>query len=863
MKKIVMGILAHVDAGKTTLSEAILYESRAIRNMGRVDKKDTFLDTHELERGRGITIFSKQAQFSFQDTFVTLLDTPGHVDFSPEMERTLFILDYAILVINGADGVQAHTKTLWQLLKSYRIPTFLFINKMDQPDTDRDGLFMRIKQELSDGCVDFSVEDRAAFYEELALCGEMALEEFLEKKEVEKATIQSMVQNRQVFPSFFGSALKNQGVRELLEGVAAYTSMPCYKKEFGAKVFKIARDMQGNRLTFLKITGGSLKVKTLLAANMEKVNQIRIYSGEKYDTRQEVFAGEVCAVTGLLNTRPGDGLGIEADGRSPFLEPVISYTMKLPETVEPSVFWPSVKQLAEEQPELHMSFNREQREIQVRMMGEIQIEILKSLVSDRFGVEVSMEQGEVLYKETIAAETEGVGHYEPLKHYAEVNLLLEPLPAGSGLCFETACREDMLEKNWQHLILTHLREKEHTGVLTGSPITDMKITLIGGRAHQKHTEGGDFRQAVYRAVRQGLMEAESVLLEPVYEFCMELPEKNIGRAMSDVERMSGGFEPFTLENGMAVLKGTAPVSEMNGYQTVFTAYTKGAGRLSCRLKGYAPCHDTQRVVTEIDYHPERDLDNPSGSVFCAHGSGFTVSWDKVKEYRHVECQLTKEKTASLRTQNMVCWSKKKEDSRLVLGTEEIEAIIQKSGGANKKNTEGRRTGYQKTIGTSAQTTVSGASPKKKEPLEEYLLVDGYNIIFAWKDLKELAEKDIDSARGRLLDILSGYQAMKHCNLIVVFDAYRLKGHRTEEADYYNIHVVYTKEAETADQYIEKFAHENGKKYAITVATSDGLEQLIIRGQGCRLISAREFQEEVRAASQRLREQYPEIKTDIT
>lgn len=858
MKRLVIGILAHVDAGKTTLSEAILYEAGVIRNMGRVDKKDAFLDTHSLERGRGITIFSKQAVFSIHDISVTLLDTPGHVDFSPEMERTLQVLDYGILVVNGADGVQAHTKTLWQLLKRYHVPVFIFINKMDQPGTNKAELLSGLKKGLSEGCTDFSGEDNTVFYENLAMCDENALEQFLEKGIVEKETTKNMIRERKVFPCFFGSALKSEGVSEFLEGIHEYVLTPDYLKEFGAKIFKISRDLQGNRLTFMKITGGSLKVKTPLTNSQEKVNQIRIYSGEKYTTVNEVHAGEVCAVTGLSDTKPGEGLGSQKDSEKPVLEPVITYGMKLPEGVDPSVMLPKLNQLAEEQPELHIFWNEHLKEIQVRIMGQVQIEILKSLVLERFGVEIGLDEGKIVYRETIKEAVEGVGHYEPLKHYAEVHLLLEPGEVGSGMEFCTDCSEDLLDKNWQKLVLTHLEEKEHVGVLTGSAITDMKITLIGGKAHLKHTEGGDFRQATYRAIRQGLMEAESVLLEPYYEFKIEVPEQNIGRVMMDIERMSGSFEPFTLENGLAVLTGSVPVSEMNGYQKELTAYTKGQGRLTCRLKGYESCHNTEAVMTEMDYDPKRDLENPSDSVFCAHGAGFSVSWDKVKEHRHVDCQLKKEGADLL--EKTLPESRKKQDkkeSEIWLGTEEIDAILERTYGANKKDKGNKHTGYGKIIRAKEAPVVNSTPLKKQEPKEEYLLVDGYNVIFAWQELKELAEINIDGARGRLLDILCNYQAIKKCNLIVVFDAYRIKGHQTEILDYHNIHVVYTKEAETADQFIEKFAHENGKRYQITVATSDGLEQIIIRGQGCSLISARELQAEIRNAGEILYEQFSE------
>lgn len=850
MKRLVIGILAHVDAGKTTLSEAILYKSGTIRSMGRVDKKDTFFDTFPLERDRGITIFSKQAVFPLKDVLVTLLDTPGHVDFSPEMERTLHVLDYAILVINGADGVQPHARTLWQLLKRYNIPVFLFINKMDMPGTDSNALLSQLKENLEEGCVEFGGCGQEAFYENLAMCDERALEQFVETGMIEDGYIQKMILERSVFPCFFGSALKSQGIEELLESMHAYMCPPSYPETFGARIFKITRDLQGNRLTFLKVTGGSLKVKDTITKKQEKVNQIRIYSGEKYTTVNEAKPGTVCGVTGLSETKAGEGLGYEQATPKSFLEPVITYRMRLPEGIEPLTILPELRKLGEEQPELHIGFDEHLKEIQIRIMGQVQIEIIKSLVLERLGIEVELDEGSILYKETIQEPVEGVGHYEPLKHYAEVHLLLEPLEAGSGLEFCSNCSEELLDKNWQRLILTHLQEKEHVGVLTGSPITDMKITLIGGKAHKKHTEGGDFRQATYRALRQGLMEAKSVLLEPYYEFSIRVPERNIGRVMTDVERMSGNFTPFFVENGMAVVNGNAPVLEMNGYQKEINVYTKGEGRIALRLKGYEPCHNPEEVIACANYEPERDLDNPSGSVFCTHGAGFLVSWDKVKEYRHVESSLKKE---SEQKENLSLHAKTKEEEQFI-GEEEVDAILARTYHANKKESK-RVKSYARTI-TAEKGKLSGQkSFKKKESKEEYLLVDGYNMIFAWEELKELAEENMDSARGKLMDLLCNYQGIKKCNLILVFDAYRIKGRQREISEYHNIHVVYTKEAETADQYIERFAYENKEKYQITVATSDGLEQIIIRGQGCQLMSARELKRELEQASEKSLKDY--------
>lgn len=852
MKRLVIGILAHVDAGKTTLSEGLLYESGSIRSMGRVDNKDAFLDTHELERDRGITIFSKQAVFAFEDMEVTLLDTPGHVDFSAEMERTLQVLDYAVLVISGADGVQGHTQTLWRLLKKYQIPVFLFINKMDQDGTDKELLLEELKKYLDEGCVDFSMQDGGNFYENIAVSDEKLLDEYLESGKIYTGGVREVISERKVFPCFFGSALKSEGVHEFLKGIETYTREIEYPAEFGAKVFKISRDSQGNRLTHLKITGGVLKVKAVLKSGdeEEKVNQIRIYSGEKYQTADEAQAGTVCAVTGLTKTKPGHGFGMEEGGFEPALEPVLTYKVILPEGTSASVMLPNLRQLQEEEPELHIVWNEELQEIQVQIMGEVQLEILKSLIEERFDTSIEFGTGNIVYKETIKNTVEGVGHFEPLRHYAEVHLLMEPLEPGSGLQFDSSCSEDMLDKNWQRLVLTHLQEREHPGVLTGSAVTDMKITLAAGRAHLKHTEGGDFRQATYRAVRQGLKQAESVLLEPYYEFRLEVPQQMVGRAMSDIERMYGSFEIPQTEGEMSVLAGSAPVSEMCDYQKEVIAYTKGHGRLFCTLKGYEPCHNAKEVIEKVGYDSERDVKNPTGSVFCSHGAGFTVSWDQVKDYMHLDSQLNSD-GGNLNEDDTVRQTYTEEE---FIDTEEIDRIIEQTYFANRKQKSGwKKKKLERTI-EDYKSSVSRAAVKKTSG-KKYLLVDGYNIIFAWDDLRELAKANIDAARGKLLDIMSNYQGLRKCELIVVFDAYRVAGHDTEILDYHNIHVVYTKEAETADQYIEKFAHEHGRKYDVTVATSDGLEQIIIRGQGCSLLSARELLEEVNLASQKLREEY--------
>lgn len=910
MKKLAVGILAHVDAGKTTLSEAMLYTGGAVRKLGRVDKGDAFLDTYELEKKRGITIFSKQAMLRWGEMQVTLLDTPGHVDFSAEMERTLQVLDYAILVISGTAGVQGHTQTLWRLLARYGIPTFLFVNKMDLADGRKEDISLELNKKLDGNIADFSEQGTESFYENLATCSETALEQYLESGQIAPAGVAEMIRAREVFPCFFGSALKLDGIEEFLKGMEDYMLMPEYPSQFGAKVFKIARDNQGNRLTYMKITGGRLQVKDLI--DEEKVNQIRVYSGDKFEAVKEADAGTVCAVTGPAKTSPGRGIGIEAASAMPILEPVLTYRIQLPEEVDAAVMLPKLLQLEEEEPELHITWQEEQKEIHAQIMGEIQMEILKSLIAERFGVRIEFGGRSIVYKETIRNTVEGVGHFEPLRHYAEVHLLMEPDEPGSGLSFAAACSEDVLDRNWQRLVLTHLEEREHKGVLTGSPITDMRITLMSGRAHLKHTEGGDFRQAVYRAVRHGLMQADSVLLEPVYDFRLEVPEKLLGRAMTDVERMHGTFEPPALEGEYAVLTGNAPVACMDGYQQEVTAYTGGRGRLSCALKGYAPCHNEEEVIEAIGYDADGDTDNPSGSVFCAHGAGFVVNWDEVADYMHLESCLPPEIVENNGEQPQSggkrAGKREKagtETEEMWIGTDEIDAILARTYNANKRDKSGasrRRwggcgssssgysgyaSGNRPQYGTAygrdmaSMSAVSGGTPApgasapagtsaagtsairshgKAETREEYLLVDGYNIIFAWEELRELADRNMDSARGKLLDILCNYQGAKKCQVIAVFDAYRVQGHATEFLDYHNIHVVYTKEAETADQYIEKFAHENARKYHVTVATSDRLEQIIIRGQGCRLMSAREFEEEIGRMNEQIRQDFEEKKT---
>lgn len=879
-KNICTAVLAHVDAGKTTLSEAMLYLSGNIRKAGRVDNGDTFLDTYALERARGITIFSKQAVLQLPGATLTLLDTPGHVDFSAEMERTLQVLDYAILVVSGADGVQEHTKTLWKLLERYEIPVFFFVNKMDQAGTDKDKLLRELRSVLHENCIDFSKWETDDFYESVAMCDEAVLEHYLACGEVGQCEVSRLICERRLFPCFFGSALKMEGVTEFLDAFVSYIREPEYSKEFGAKVFKIARDEQGNRLSYLKITGGTLAVKQMLSGIKrslsgedesntweEKVNQIRIYSGEKYETVEELEAGRVCAVTGLSETYPGQGLGVEQASDMPILEPVLTYQVLLSEGMNAAVMLPKLRLLEEEEPELHIVWDEKLREILVQMMGEVQIEVLKNQIKERFDVEVEFGAGHVVYKETIANVVEGVGHFEPLRHYAEVHLMLEPGEPGSGLVFATSCSEDVLDKNWQRLILTHLEEREHIGVLTGAPITDMKITLASGKAHLKHTEGGDFRQATYRAVRQGLMQAESILLEPYYDFVLEIPEGAVGRAMTDVERMHGSIRyDADWENesadGMRRLSGSAPVSAMQNYQQELISYTKGQGRVSLTNKGYFPCHNTDEVVASIGYEPERDLEHTPDSVFCAHGAGFVVPWDEVPSYMHLPNCLEEISDEDIFTPDKILPEAKRSnlagEEEVWLGTDEIDQILDQTYNANRRGkSSGVKTGWKhhKHEKTVSAPVVRNYQPKQNA--EEYLLVDGYNIIFAWEELKALAEDNIDGARGKLLDILCNYQGIRKCHLIVVFDAYRVVGHQTEIFDYHNIHVVYTKEAETADQYIEKFAHEHGRKYRVIVATSDGLEQIIIRGSGCELLSAREFEREVIEKNKQLMESYQE------
>lgn len=843
MKKLVIGILAHVDAGKTTLSESMLYLSGKIRKLGRVDKKDAYLDHDELEKARGITIFSKQAIFRVGQTEITLLDTPGHIDFSAEMERTLQVLDYAILVISAADGVQGHTQTLWRLLTQYKIPVFIFVNKMDQKDTNKEKTIKELKEHLSDHCIDFEQEKTEDFYDELAMCDEQLMEAYLDTGKMKVAQITRVIKERKVFPCFFGSALKLEGIETFLKKIVKYTSKTTYAKKFGAKVFKIARDDQGNRLTYMKLTGGSLKVRDPIIGDgwEEKVNQIRIYSGERFKTVDHIKAGAICAVTGLTKTRPGEGLGIESSSSEPILEPVLSYEILLPEDCDPRKILPKLRELEEEEPELRIVWNEAFQEIQAQIMGEVQIEILQSRIQERFNTFVEFGHGRIVYKETIANTVEGVGHFEPLRHYAEVHLLIEPGKAGSGLEFRAKCDEEMLAASWQNLVLSHLEEKAHKGVLTGSDITDMKITLVAGRAHGSHTVGGDFREATYRAVRQGLKQAQSVLLEPYYEFQLQVPGEVVGRAMTDIQEMHGTYKIAHTGQHMTTLVGSAPVVTMRNYHKQVLAYTNGYGRLFVSLKGYAPCHNGEEIIADIGYDSEADSDNPTGSIFCKHGAGFSVSWDEVKDYMHVEAYL-KEKPKD----------RSGSGNRHQVNLQEIDEIINRNLNANK----GKKSLWQKPkIIRGTPSKAPAYLKEKRKAKKEYLLVDGYNIIFAWDELKSLAVDNIDAARMQLLDHLSNYKGIRGAEIIVVFDAYRVEGGQAKIMDYHNIHVVYTKEAQTADHYIERFVFDHYAKYRITVATSDAMEQIIIRGKASGLLSARELQKEIEIANEMMMRAY--------
>lgn len=844
-----MGILAHVDAGKTTLSEILLYLTGKIRKIGRVDHQDTFLDTFSLEKERGITIFSKQAVFSLGDTEVTLLDTPGHIDFSSEMERTLQVLDYAVLVINGMDGIQAHTLTLWKLLDRYHVPTFLFVNKMDQIGTNQDKLLRQLQERLSEECLDFgNASSWSQNMENMAMSDEHAMEKYLEEGTLDTEDIQGLITRRKIFPVYFGSALKNIGVETFLSGLATYMEQKKYPDIFGARIYKISRDEQGNRLTHLKITGGSLRVKDVF--DDEKVDQIRIYSGNQYELVHTIGPGSICAVTGLTKSQAGQGLGFEEHTYRPYIEPVLNYRIELPQDCNVAKMLDDLKKLEEEEPHLNIVWNEELSEIHAQVMGEIEIEILRSLILERFGVEVHFDSGNLVYKESIKSPVIGVGHFEPLRHYAEVHLLLEPGDRGSGMEYATNCNEDDLDRNWQRLVLTHLKEREHIGVLTGSEITDMKITLIAGRGHLKHTEGGDFRQATYRALRQGLMKAESLLLEPVYAFRIELPKEFLGRALSDIERMYGRYQDPEFEGEWAILEGVAPVKTMMNYQIEVLSYTKGTGRCLFSLEGYEPCHNTEEVIEEKAYDPENDPRERSGSVFCKKGAGFYVPWDQVESFMHIDTggylqKKVKEEFKSSPIQPVSSISNRD------ISNDEVEQILRQTYGEQKRN----RTSKEAKVvyGKKKKTESSEYEHKPAVAKDQYLLVDGYNIIFAWENLKETAKHSLESARIQLLDILTNYQSQKSEKVIVVFDAYRVAGNPGSISKYHQIDVVYTKEAETADQYIERFVEKIRPDYEVTVATSDVLEQVIIMGKGAKRLSAEYFKEEVDRVQKNIQE----------
>jgi ribosomal protection tetracycline resistance protein len=853
-KQLVIGILAHVDSGKTTLSEALLYGTGTIRKLGRVDHKDAFLDTDALEKARGITIFSKQALFTAGNTDFTLLDTPGHVDFSTETERTLQVLDYAVLVVSGTDGVQSHTETLWRLLRRYHIPTFVFVNKMDLPGPGREALLTQLNRRLGDGFVDFGAE-QADRDEALALCDERLMEAMLDRGILTDTDLIPAIARRHVFPCWFGSALKLQGVDTLVEGLDRYTRRAPALEAFGAKVFKVSQDEQGNRLTWLRVTGGVLKVKAQLTGEAdgepwaEKANQLRLYSGAKFTLAECIGPGQVCAVTGLTKARPGEGLGAERDSDLPVLEPVLSYQVLLPEGADVHAALGKLHRLEEEEPQLHVVWNETLGEIHVQLMGEVQLEVLKSLLAERYGLEVSFGPGGILYKETITEAMEGVGHYEPLRHYAEVHLKLEPLPRGSGMQFAADCREEVLDKNWQRLVLTHLEEKQHLGVLIGAPLTDVKITLIAGRAHLKHTEGGDFRQATYRAVRQGLMMADQIhktqLLEPWYAFRLELPSDNVGRAMNDIQNMGGSFDPpeTGADGDTTLLTGTAPASTMRSYPMEVVGYTRGRGHLTLTLDGYRPCHNAAEVIEAAGYEPEHDLDNPADSVFCAHGAGFVVPWEQVRSHMHVDSGWGKtaktEEAVQARPRRMAAYRATLEEDA------ELLKIFEQTYGPIKRDPLAAFRPTQK-----QERPDFNAEQWEIQP--EYLLVDGYNIIFAWDELNALSKESLEAARHRLMDILCNYQGFKKCVLILVFDAYRVPGSPGSIEQYHNIHVVYTREAETADMFIERVTHEIGKGRRVRVATSDGMEQVIILGHGALRVSARMFHEEVQEAEKEIR-----------
>ena len=833
MKKIALGILAHVDSGKTTLSEAMLYTAGEIRTLGRVDRRDAFLDTNEIEKDRGITIFSKQAVISLENTKLTLLDTPGHVDFSAETERVLWALDAAVLVISGSEGVQSHTKTLWKLLSDHAIPVFVFVNKMDMPGTDREQILADLHKNLGSGVVVFNNERETSFYEEAALCSEKLCDTYLENGTITQNDISEAIAERKMFPCYFGSALKLDGVAELLSGIEKYAPYNGENPNFGARVFKISEDEKGNRLTHMKITGGVLRIrdKIQIGESEEKVSEIRVYSGEKYKSVQEVFPGDVCAICGISSLSGGQGIGFEENSPALTLEPVFNYRVVLEDGVDPRVALAQLKKLEEEETQLRVGWNPSFGEIHIQLMGEVQLEVLQRILAERFRLNVEFAQGSIIYKETIASPVEGVGHYEPLRHYAEVHLLLEPLKRGEGLHFDTDCSEDSLGRNWQRLVLTHLNERRHVGALTGSAITDMRITLKSGKAHLKHTEGGDFRQATYRAVRHGLRCAESILLEPYYDFILEVPTESTGRAMTDLQQMGAELSAPDLVGEMSIIKGKAPVRNIRSYQRSVTSYTHGLGKLSCSFGGYGECVNPEEVIAEIGYNCDSDLENTADSVFCEHGAGFNVPWHQVTEYMHLE-SIFKEKTEDVVIRPIV------RKSATVYNEDELMEIFERTyGKIVRKNYNAMR------------TPKDAAPPKKQKSMPQkegpgYLLIDGYNIIFAWEELKKIAQESLEDARSMLIDRVCSYKALRQQEVILVFDAYKVKGNKGEVERIHNISVVYTKEAQTADAYIEKAAHELGKKHHVQVATSDSLEQMIILGSGAVRISAASFIKEM-------------------
>lgn len=857
MKKIVFGILAHVDSGKTTLSEALLYQSGALKKFGRVDHQNSFLDNFSLERDRGITIFSKQAVFEYKDTYFTLLDTPGHIDFCAETERTLQVLDYAVLVVSATDGIQSHTQTLWKLLSKYNVPVFIFVNKMDLNGADKNRVLTQLKDKFSSACVDFTDDNTENFYENIALCSENLLNEFYETDKIKPNHIAEEIQKRNIFPCLFGSALKLDATLDFLDKFEAYTKMPDYPEKFAGKVFKISQDKE-QKLTYLKVTGGRLNVKDVLDSeknkSVEKVNQIRIYNGDKFTTADKAEAGTVCAVTGITFAQSGDGLGAEKNSSLPILQPVLSYKLELPAEVDPHTAFGKMKILEREDPQLKVVWNERLSQINLQLMGEVQLEILQSIIKERFGINASFSKGGIIYKETIADTVEGVGHFEPLRHYAEVHLVLKPGKRNSGVIIKNDCKEDVLDKNWQRLIITHLYEKTHIGVLTGSPITDIEITLASGKAHPKHTEGGDFRQATYRAVRQGLRQAKSVLLEPVYEFTLEIPNENVGRAITDIQRMSGSFDTPESSGEFAVITGTAPVSTMCDYSREVLQYTHGKGRIACSLKGYEPCHNSDEVIEQIGYDCDGDTDNPCDSVFCSHGAGYNVKWDEVKSHMHLPSALSRPEKALIKGAdgNEFVTSKYRDKQDLFALDKELMAIFEKTYGPVKN----RQSNPQSTHFTFTEST-----DKKdyKRPHKtnydgtEYLLVDGYNVIYSWDRLKDLAKDSLEGARNALVNILCNYQGYRKCNVILVFDAYKVKGNTGEVEKQGNITIVYTKEAETADMYIEKASYKLAKTNRVRVVTSDALEQLIILEGGALRVSSAEFQWEIEQAEKNIRE----------